>query len=359
VQQNGSTAIIKELFPKLQLVWDNTSYGSMWEDEWKAKRRVCSKEMFPVYFRHEVPAGQFSRKEMDRIVKSTANAEELSGLLLAQLARKAPGGTTMAKRLLVALEAQAEKGIPVENVPKAIQALLDIGDDLLVPEDSARGIFDFGSEVNIGRVFWRLLKRLSREQRYPILQDAMAKGRALTTICRELRILASIQGEFKPDEETPDEKKPLLAEDLTRLKDLVLGRIREQNTKDALRSVKDLDEILHAWRWLSGKDDEVADWMRSTAREKPGLAWLLEKSAAKTHSQSINDYISEVQLRLNPKLFEPALPRGELIERVRDIARDGARTDGERAAAQQYILEYDMLSEGKDPDAPGAFDRLQ
>ncbi|MGC1582481.1 MAG: P-loop NTPase fold protein, partial [Candidatus Acidiferrales bacterium] len=56
--------LLKRLFPKLNGVWGNNQYGSDWEGRWRRALRVCSEDVFPVYFSLAVADGEISNSKM-------------------------------------------------------------------------------------------------------------------------------------------------------------------------------------------------------------------------------------------------------------------------------------------------------
>jgi predicted KAP-like P-loop ATPase len=55
------------------------------------------------------------------------------------------------------------KKIPLDYIPSIVQALFDVGDQLLPPEDKPCGMFDFGNDVKIGRIVWQLYAGLTSQ----------------------------------------------------------------------------------------------------------------------------------------------------------------------------------------------------
>ncbi len=50
--------LLMRIFPKLEAVFGGTHYGGHWTSTWRKQLRICSAEVFPVYFRLAVPMGQ-------------------------------------------------------------------------------------------------------------------------------------------------------------------------------------------------------------------------------------------------------------------------------------------------------------
>jgi predicted KAP-like P-loop ATPase len=355
--REAAKALVIAMFPKLASVWGNTVYAELWEADWLRRRRICSKPIFPVYFRLEIPDGEFSRSEMRGAIDSTARAEDFTAVLRGLLKRKHPQGSTMARKLLIDLQQYTKSDIPASNIPLVVSVLFNIGDELLVPEDEPKGLFEFGNDIIIGRVLWQLLERLTEPERFSALVDAFRDGSAIGTMCRELRMYAGQHDESGSKPKKPVDERVLGADHVEVLKGIVLDKIRHLQLKgEGYRAVGLLPSIIWTWRWLAGSATEAEAWLRDTASADEGLAWLLERWVSQVKSQGANEYIPKQRPRLNPAWLEPALPRESIVGRVRSIADAPALLTTQRAAAKQYVLEYEMLAQGKDPDALGAFD---
>ena len=54
--------LLQKLFPKLVSIYGNTIYGPEWLDEWREACRICSPDVFDVFFRLSLPRGEMSQK---------------------------------------------------------------------------------------------------------------------------------------------------------------------------------------------------------------------------------------------------------------------------------------------------------
>ena len=93
-QQHKETVkkLLTLLFPKLEKVWNNTTYGSDWLSTFSKQRRVSSPGVFPIYFRLAIPEGSISNTEMKAFL---ALAEDTKAIVTLP-----PKTVTVAKRVL-------------------------------------------------------------------------------------------------------------------------------------------------------------------------------------------------------------------------------------------------------------------
>lgn len=69
--ENEILKILLYLFPKLNSIFGNTSYGSDWEKQWDEKQRVCSNQYFQRYFTYSIPKGDISDHFINELLFST------------------------------------------------------------------------------------------------------------------------------------------------------------------------------------------------------------------------------------------------------------------------------------------------
>jgi hypothetical protein len=55
-EREGAIDLLKALFPRLNAIFGNTSYGSDWDKYWDAAKRITSGDYFRRYFQYSVPA---------------------------------------------------------------------------------------------------------------------------------------------------------------------------------------------------------------------------------------------------------------------------------------------------------------
>jgi len=114
--------LLKRLFPKLNAVFGGSHYGSSWESTWRKQLRICSPDIFPVYFRLVVPEGQISHGEMQAIFALEKSEETFGNKLIDLSKQHRPDGSTHVSAFLERMEDYTEKDIPKEDIPAILQA---------------------------------------------------------------------------------------------------------------------------------------------------------------------------------------------------------------------------------------------
>ena len=85
-------------------------------------------------------------------------------------------------------------------------------------------------------------------------------------------------------------------------------------------------------------------------RSDQNLARLIEAFANKRRSQAIGSYAVRTSLRLDPKWIEDYIDPGKIIDRARSLVESDDVTEDQQAALKQFIYEYDLRQQGKDPN---------
>lgn len=350
-------AVLQRLFPKLQSVWSNTQFGPEWETEWRRNRRVCSKEIFPVYFSLAIATGDISNAEMQTILANTENPEHFSADLL-RLAREIrPDGKAKVSVLLDRLQDYTDTDISTEAIQPVISVLLDIGDQVMRPEDLEVGLFSLGVDVEMGRVIWQLLKRVEAPQRFEILREAFQRGRALYLLQKSFIVLGQQQGLYG-EQGRPESEWFITRNQLLELERILVERIRIASKDGSLLRTPRLLLVLSFWR-DKGSLSEVQTWVRSTVSDDAKLVEFLEGCLASTSSLGLGDAVGRKSDRLDPNWLKPYIDVDELAARVRDLNKGGVLSDRQRRAVNQFLKECEFRKQGGNPDDPFAQERMR
>lgn len=62
INRDGFISLLKNMFPKLQAVYENMNYGSDWYEKWNKGQRICSENYFSRYFTYAIPKGDIPDK---------------------------------------------------------------------------------------------------------------------------------------------------------------------------------------------------------------------------------------------------------------------------------------------------------
>lgn len=341
-------SLLMLLFPKLQSVWKNTWYGAESTTNWRRQLRICSPDIFNIYFRLTIPEESISNAEMKRIVALTIDEKAFSTLLSEYSNKKQADGTTKARYLLGRLEDFIEKDISIASIPSIINVLFVIGDKLRLA-DKRRGMFDLGIDMQMLRLSYQLLRRLDEYSRFQTLRNAIINGEATATILLDIMSLAQQHGKYGGNADR-EEERIISSAHLPELEELVVDHIQISAKKGTLLQTPDLLRILNFWQERGGLQD-VIHWLQKVVKTDKGLLSLLENSLSKNYSQTIGSYSQQIHYRLDPQWFAAYIDLAKLMQRVEELNAKNDLTDNQRNAVHRIIHEYSLRLEGKNPDS--------
>ncbi|MFO0564303.1 MAG: P-loop NTPase fold protein [Polyangiaceae bacterium] len=313
-------AAIRRLFPRLDALWSNTHHGS---ESWRRDRRLCSPEIFPVYFRGSVPPDSVSRADFDSLMAVADNAKLFGQRLNAIGGQTRPDGTARARAVLDLLndEVRRREG-PLSYAAPMLQALLQVGDEL-VERDAERGGFDIGVRRWIGFVVDNLLSRMSEDERDKVLQTAAREGCALGVIADFVAGASADHGRHDARKK-PDHDPELLPLDLVvQLEQTVARRIEDAARSGRLVAHKHSLRLLYLWR-LFGDPATVARWVQAWCEDDQQLLQLLPQFLGQERSWGLSDHAVKVRQRANVDCLKDFFDADQLRARIELIrAKDG------------------------------------
>ena len=307
---------------------------------WARQRRVATGgEIADAYFRLAIPEWGIGHAEMKAILVLARDPDEFDKKLVALSTQIRPDGMTRVRAFLDQLEDYTDQEIPEEHIPSFVQALFRVGDKLLLPEDEARNLLDSGNDIRIGRIIYRLLRRLEEPERFEMLRHAIEASDFLAVTALALTIFDQ---EHKRHLEQPDAWRSVNAEHLGILQDLALRKIRAAAENGTLVRSKRLGMVLFRWQDWAGPE-EVRQWVLEITRTDGGLSDLLELLLGTASAIGAYD-------RLDPSVVSYFLNVPEVADRARKLTERADLTERQQAAVKEFIRVYDCIQEGKNPD---------
>lgn len=349
--ENAISDLLKRLFPLLEGVFGNRIFGPEWGTSWRRDLRICSEDIFPVYFSLNVALARISNSEM-RTILAEANDSRRFGEQVLKLADQVrPDGRTKVSAFLDRLQDFTESDIAIESIESVLFALLDNGDQLVLPDDRSRGFLALGNETQIGRIFWQLLKRIGdRNHRFEIISRCFKSARGLYNLHLEYIVLSQQQGGYG-ESPHPESEWYVSTEQLAELRQLLAARISAASKDGSLLRAPGLRSLLAMWS-ETGSANECKAWVVDTLEDDNGLAELLEKFLARSSRQNLGDSVGESFDRLDPHWFKAFIDPEELVVRVRAFAANQSLTPTQKRAVAQFLKEYEFRKGGGNPDSP-------
>ncbi|MDK2789456.1 MAG: hypothetical protein PWP07_2701 [Epulopiscium sp.] len=325
---------LKRLFPKLESIYGNVNYGYEWLSSWRGDCRICSPDIFDIFFRLSLPKGEISQREIETILSLGNNPNLFSEALL----KLNEDGRII--RFLERLEDYTQSDIPEENIEPIITVLMDIGD--MFPEGDS-GFFGIDTSIRLLRLFYQLSHRFdSHERRFNILKCAMEKATSsLYTIVDEVTSLDYEHGKYgSKNTPEPEEKLTVNSEQLEELEKLACKKIESWAKDGRLAKHRHLAPILFSWKaW--GQQEKINDFVNNMIKNDDGLIDFITSFLSKSKSQGMSDYVAKTDWRIDLKSIEEFVDLTELEPRIRKIfsSSDFEQLDDRKKLAIRTFLD--------------------
>lgn len=297
--------LLTHLFPRLHRIYEK--YVNYYHSDAIARknRRICSPDVFDVYFRLSMPTGNISESEMNTLIALAHDEESFTEALL-RLNQDDRAG-----KFLDLLDGAAAASIAKNDIGHIINALLSSGD--FIP-DGDISLLSFSSAMRIHRIIHQLLRRFdTTKERFTLLQNAINENnKSLYIIIHELNVLGEEHAESE-DTFLPVEHRDINSEQLYQLYKLAVNKIEYWAKLGRLSEHPKLIPILEAWKnW--GSEEACQLFVAQMVQEDKGLLAFLCAIFAEPIQQAISKleknpgwekYIDTIENFIPIHLLEP------------------------------------------------------
>jgi predicted KAP-like P-loop ATPase len=332
--------LLSQLFPKLGEMWGDMGFDPPHEATWRKQLRICSPNIFPIFFHLALPEGDISNAEIMVILSLAHNPGEFSARLLELAAQARPDGFTRLHAFLDRLTDYTGKEIAVESIPSIFLSMFEVGDQFIRPEDEDSGRLPIGNDQRLAQIILQLLRRLPWDSRFDALRQAITPGRAVFLSARIVTELGKLSHK-QAGEDSPMPEALIRQDDLVGLEGLVLSKIQNAATDESLLMCPKLPEILALWQGLAG-DAEPITWVNQVGRDDHNLAILLEKFMKRELSHSMLQVNGDPRYHLNQKVLAPFLNPEIILDRSRTLAESEWLGKPQKAALRQFIKDSEL-----------------
>lgn len=252
--------ILKQLFPKVTAGNDDLFYREL---------RVCHADVFDRYFLLSIPEGDVSQADLDDLLASTNDREQL----VAQFDDFRKRG--LLATVLDRLEAYKQQ-ISLEHAVPFITALFDIGDDL--PEENG-GMLTISTWMHASRIIrWYLVTEPDIAKRREYLAEAMNASKGLYLPAMKVALEFDSQREGRAQSERMLDDASAEA-----LKQICVEKIRSVAASGKLATHRHLGTLLGIWAEWAGPS-EPKTWVEKLVQSSEGLVTFLVAMTGKSTS---------------------------------------------------------------------------
>lgn len=302
---------IKELliriFPKLEIVWKGTSYSNSYLVEWRKQLRICSPERFDTYFAFGLHTDLVSKNELEEFISISNDQSNFSQKLRDYSNVKTESGQTKIPELLENLLDFSDE-IQDQNLPTVIASFLEVGDEIVKPEDQMRSIKVMSTTWQILWIIFRLLKRMEKTSRATFLCDQATQSKAIHIF------IGTIQGiEDNNSKNNHAFEEFLTTKEVTEIKDILISRI------ETLIQLKDISK-LPRFPYLIHFCEQKMKKRRFEALKKEILSsqelflYLLSEYFSTSYSSTIGDKVARKKESFNVEGITKLFSAKELID---------------------------------------------
>lgn len=310
-QRESLKGIIKQLFPQVEGLYNNTSYGYDWQVEWRKNLKVASPDIFSRYFQLSTPAGTMSEESM-KVLMSTLDdvKESIDNFNKVEKEGKSRNALMRAMDYLEALDESKKQNF--------ITALMSFGDTVKVERMGSFDLEDVGTLIT--RLIYHTIKSLPQEKRINFLKKALEETKCTFT---GAYIVGYLSHEYRDYEEKKSTRDPLITKaDLSTLESVCVELFKAAEEQGTLFSIKNLPYILFRWKeW--GSEEDVRRFIDKIIESKEGLIMLLTTFVSRVLSTS-GDYNS-----MNKKIIGELFDIEKMEEKVADISRNDLQSMSE------------------------------
>lgn len=276
-------------------------------------RRICSPDLFDVYFRLSMHTGHIQRSEFETILALASEAESFDHAL------SRLNQDDRVTQFLDQLDSKVIHKIPPDHISAIINSLIDNGD--LFPEGVA-GALSLDTPMRIHRIIHGLLQRLKKpEERYMILQNAIAN--ATKSIYITVHELNEQGREHLEEEDTflPAEFRDLTPEQLDSLRKLAISRIQYWADHGRLAEHPQMLPILFAWLDWGGAEKCHAFVAKMTSNDR-GLVAFLTCTLADAITEAMTEYVTNPAWQRYMEDINAFIPSKNLEEHAKELFED-------------------------------------
>lgn len=278
VSREMLTQFLLHLFPRLRSLYKPNIPFYHSEILARKDKRICSPDLFDVYFRLSMPRGLIPESEMAAILNMVNDKKSFS-LALLRLNQD-----DKIIKFLDLLDSTSVINIPTEYIGNVIDALIDGGDLFPMGENT---LVSFNTPMRIHRIIHQLLSRFeTSEERFERLRDAIKEAtNSIYIIVHELNV------QKEKFDQTEDTMVPLSDQDFTVaqlevLQRLAVGKIIYWAEIGRLIEHPLLLPLLYAWKkW--GDETECKRYIAEVTQQDKGLLAFLSAVLKKPIDQTI------------------------------------------------------------------------
>lgn len=328
--------LLVRLFPRIECYREGGShYADGFTVDWRAHCRVCSDNHFPLYFRLALPSQNVSSREIGEVL-ANSNAQDISALFRRELGVALPNGATRARSWIDQFlhEDRAEHLTPA-FAAQLLQALGDVGDDIIRRDHSTETFLQIGIEHNVGALITACLMRIPAAERSGAMVAIIRDGTGLMTTMQAVALDArrsGLLGGTGEERATPT----IPTEGIQPVLDALAERIRrEAAAPRTFVQYPRLAHILFVWGELSGIE-AVRAWCSAQLGTDSVILPLLRAFVTEGTAHTLGDSVGRTTRQVSIESLLRFFDGPTLLRRVVELHGSNG-LDGSTVADLQLV----------------------
>ena len=306
--------LLLRLFPRLRGIYRPGEIFYHAESRARKQKRICSPDLFDVYFRLSIHSARFHESELKTMLELASDAESFDQAL----ARLNQDDRVLA--FLDQLDGRHLLNIKKEHASAIINAFIDNGD--LFPQGNS-DLLSLDTPMRIHRIIHYLLQRFPHsDERFEILQRSIVNAtKSIYIIVYELNEQLR---EHTEEEETylPLEYRDITPTQLESLRKLTVTRIKAWASTGRLAEHPKLIPILNAWLdW--GDKEECRQFVAKIVETDRGIVALLIDALDQPITEAMEVYHKNPAWRAYLNRIEQFISLDKLEQHAKALFEDG------------------------------------
>jgi predicted KAP-like P-loop ATPase len=336
------TALLERLFPKVESALGNMNYGTDFLGTWRQELRVCSHDLFSLYFQFGIPSDYLTQAELNSLLALSADIPVLTETLKAARSIIRPDGHSKARDYVERLRRLKGDELAPTVAKGLLIAIFSVEGDLLIPADEHGGTMKIPNTWRVDWLIGHLLDRVLVADRVALITHCIQDSRAYAC-------LVSLVGRLIGALEDATHRKPYMEGfdevAVEALKVVVLTRLGVASLDEFLASTE-TRYILHFWsQW--GDAAQLKIKLAPVLSDNALLSSLLVKFLGTGSSHGMGDRVARITYHLDPRALEPYFDLESLTSRIESMLpalEAGAQV---RIAAEKFLKGMARVREGK------------
>lgn len=282
----------RQIFPVVDGLYTNMTYGHDWAPKWRKNLQVCSDECFDTYFLLAIPTGKTSQVELDAILSTLSKPKKFTQNL------KQIKQSSKLKAVFDGLMDRMDKFSEKEKI-SLIQSLFEVGDYL--DDDRYASLADFDSpERKIRRLCYHALKGIKENERGKVLKKLIQRPNSIYT---PLFLGGYLVKEHEDHDKDSSKEVPLIANknEIEELKKVMVAKIAAFSKKSEFKKYNQLGPLLMWWRLLAPTPTDAVTYANKMVKTKSDLSRLLNAFKIHILSTTLGDYVSSRKEKIDTK----------------------------------------------------------